>query len=304
MDLPFGYLDFLKPDCNRKTFIQNWLLNYGINSSIIMIHGKSHIYVDFPKSCYDKRFKIKTLVAHYDKVDGSDGANDNSSGVFALLEAARRLQSISSICDQKELCHNTRIIFTDGEESGRFSVSEQGAYSLAQRLNELNSVNGDVYVFDCVGRGDVPIISEVVFPSNVDKEFYHKYKNFLLHVQSIVSKNSIYQNLILPTAFSDNAGFIANKIPAVLITMLPNDEVINYMSNLKRIHGLKESVLNRKLEDVPEKIAPEYILRESIPLTWRYFHTEYDKITTLTPISFSIISRIIDDIIKTNLLAR
>ena len=61
------------------------------------------------------------------------------------------------------------------------------------------------------------------------------------------------------------------------------------MSNLKRIPGLKESVLNRKLEDVPNKSQPEYILRESIPLTWKYFHTQYDNITTLTPVSFSII---------------
>ena len=84
--------------------------------------------------------------------------------------------------------------------------------------------------------------------------------------------------------------------------MLPKDEVLNYMSNLKRISGLRESVMNRHLEDVPEKIAPEYVLRESIPLTWRYLHTQYDNITTLTPVSFTIIARIIDEIIKVNYL--
>ena len=74
------------------------------------------------------------------------------------------------------------------------------------------------------------------------------------------------------------------------------------MSNLKRIPGLRQSVMNRKLEDIPSKVAPEYILRESVPLTWRYIHTEFDKITTLTPSSFTIVSHIIDEIIKHNYL--
>lgn len=295
MALPPDFIDFLQPDCNRKEFIQEKLLSYGINSSSIVIDGKSHIYVDFSKNKYNTRFKIKTLVAHYDRVPSSTGANDNTSGVFALIEAAKRLST-------SDFVHNTRIIFTDGEEDGRFGVLEQGAFSLAKRLKELNSIDGEVFVFDCVGRGEVPVISEIEFPKNVDVSFYRKYMNLVSNTNSIISNYSPYNNMILPTSFSDNAGFIANGIPAVLITMLPKDEVANYMSNLKRIPGLKESVLNRKLEDVPNKSQPEYILRESIPLTWKYFHTQYDNITTLTPVSFSIISKIIDEISKTNYL--
>lgn len=295
MALPPDFIDFLQPDCNRKEFIQEKLLSYGINSSSIVIDGKTHIYVDFSKNNYNTRFKIKTLVAHYDRVPSSTGANDNTSGVFALIEAAKRLST-------SDFVHNTRIIFTDGEEDGRFGVLEQGAFSLAKRLKELNSIDGEVFVFDCVGRGEVPVISEIEFPKNVDVSFYRKYMNLVSNTNSIISNYSPYNNMILPTSFSDNAGFIANGIPAVLITMLPKDEVANYMSNLKRIPGLKESVLNRKLEDVPNKSQPEYILRESIPLTWKYFHTQYDNITTLTPVSFSIISKIIDEISKTNYL--
>ena len=130
MALPPDFIDFLQPDCNRKEFIQEKLLSYGINSSSIVIDGKSHIYVDFSKNNYNTRFKIKTLVAHYDRVPSSTGANDNTSGVFALIEAAKRLST-------SDFVHNTRIIFTDGEEDGRFGVLEQGAFSLAKRLKEL-----------------------------------------------------------------------------------------------------------------------------------------------------------------------
>lgn len=295
MIFPPDFSDFLQLDCNRTEFIQKRLLISGIKSSVLTIEGKNHIYVDFANHCYDSRYKLKTLVAHYDRVPGTTGANDNSSGVFALLEAAKKIAKMNSV-------HNVRIIFTDGEEDGRRGVVFQGAYSLAKKLHELNSDDGDIFVFDCVGRGDIPVICEIELPPKVDRNFARKYFSLVNQTQSLISKFSSMPNLVLPASFSDNAGFIANGIPAVAITMLPKDEVINYMSNLKRIPGLKQSVMKRKLEDIPDKIAPEYILRESIPLTWRYFHTEYDRSTTLTLGSFKIIEKIIDEIVRLNYL--
>ncbi len=295
MNLPEGYSEFLKSDCDRKKFIQDYLDKNKIRSSVICLNGKNHIYVDFLKQNYDNKYKLKTLVAHYDRVDGAPGANDNSSGVFALLDAAVRISKLN-------LVHNTRIIFTDGEEDGRFGVASQGAFSLAKRFVELNNADQDVIVFDCVGRGDVPVLCELNLPPLSDKIFAAKYKSLTAQIQNVIGNKSSLDNIILPASFSDNAGFVANKIPSVAITMLPKDEVINYMSSLKRIPGLAESVMNRRLEDVPDKIAPEYILRESIPLTWRYFHTRYDTVTTLTPVSFSIIAKIIDEIVKCNFL--
>lgn len=126
MNFPGDYSEFLKTDCDRKEFIQRKLLSYGLNSSVIVLDGKMHIYVDFPKSGYSPKYKIKTLVAHYDRVKGSSGANDNSSGVFALLEAAGRIAAMTDV-------HNVRIIFTDGEEDGRYGIVSQGAFSLANK---------------------------------------------------------------------------------------------------------------------------------------------------------------------------
>lgn len=295
MKIPPEYNEFLKPDCDRKNFIQNWLLNYGIKSSVLVIDGKNHIYVDFGINGYDSRYRIKNLVAHYDRVFGVAGANDNSSGVFALLNAAKKLSEMNCI-------HNTRIFFTDGEEEGRKGVVSQGAYSLGKKLIELNPDEGDFYVFDCVGRGKIPVICELELPPNIDKNFSRKYLNLVNQTKNLISKYSTYNNLVLPASYSDNAGLVVNGIPAVAITMLPEDELLTYMNNLRKVPGLKELVMHRKLEDIPLKTTPEYVLRESVPLTWRYIHTEFDKITTLTPISFDIITRLIDDIIKHNYL--
>lgn len=295
MNLPEKFSEFLKPDCDRKEFIQNYLLELGLKSSVVVLEGKNHIYVDFPKEYYDKRYKIKTLVAHYDRVDGAPGANDNSSGVFALLGAARFFLENPSV-------YNVRLIFTDGEEEGRFGVSSQGAFSLAKKFKELGSMESDVYVFDCVGRGDVPVLCQLEIPKTADVSLRRNYASLQNQVRNIISKYSPSGPIEVPASFSDNAGFIANGIAACAITMLPRDEALNYMSNLSRIPGLAQSVMNRRLEDVPEKIAPEYVLRESIPLTWRYFHTQYDTATTLTPVSFSIIHKVILDIAKINLI--
>ena len=66
MNLPSGLHEFLDPQCNRAEFIQKYLLDLGLKSTAVVLEGRSHIYVDLPKDCYDSKYKIKTLVAHYD----------------------------------------------------------------------------------------------------------------------------------------------------------------------------------------------------------------------------------------------
>ena len=295
MNLPSGLHEFLDPQCNRAEFIQKYLLDLGLKSTAVVLEGRSHIYVDLPKDCYDSKYKIKTLVAHYDRVHKSPGANDNSSGVFALLNAAKYFTENHGI-------YNIRMIFTDAEEEGRFGVTSQGAFALAKKFKDLGTMDGEVFVFDCVGRGDVPVLCALELPSNAEPNLKRNYVMLQNQIRGILSSYSSSSPVEVPASFSDNAGFLANGIAACAITMLPRDEVSNYMSNLSRIPGLAESVMNRRLEDVPDKIAPEYKLRESIPLTWRYFHTCYDTETTLTPVSFSIIQKVIIDIARINFI--
>ena len=157
--IPEIFSDFIALDCNRLEFIVRFLNKAGLEVAIIPIDDNCHLYVKFPMSHYDNSCRVKTVIAHYDRVPGTPGANDNSAAVFSMLEWAVRLNEMG----EAGYCHNVRLIFSDGEEKGELGVTEQGAYSLARLFRKQKIINDDIFVFDCMGRGDIPILTETAF---------------------------------------------------------------------------------------------------------------------------------------------
>ncbi|MBP5448089.1 MAG: hypothetical protein J6X95_08400, partial [Treponema sp.] len=80
--LPPEYEIFLRPNSDRASFIQTYLGARGVETAVIGVDGKRHIYVKLPRQGYDATFRVKTIIAHYDIAPDSPGANDNSSSVF------------------------------------------------------------------------------------------------------------------------------------------------------------------------------------------------------------------------------
>ena len=251
--IPPAFSDFISPDCDRARFIQDYLKAGGIDSIIIPLEGKNHIYVKFPKTQYNPMFRIKTVIAHYDRI--GIGANDNSAAVFCLMEWARGVA----------ISHNIRLIFTDGEELGKGGITEQGAFGLAQTFRKLGITNDDVYVFDCMGRGDVPILAQAKIPPNVSTQFLTKYSQLEERTKKILQTCSNGKWFTLPVNYSDNASFIANAIPAVAVTMLPSQEV-------------------------------QQVLQGQTPQTWQNLHTPQDNLQSLTPQAFEIFFKIINEL--------
>ena len=251
--IPPAFKDFISPDCDRARFIQDYLKAGGIDSTIIPLEGKNHIYVKFPKTQYNPMFRIKTVIAHYDRI--GIGANDNSAAVFCLMEWARGVA----------IPHNIRLIFTDGEELGKGGITEQGAFGLAQTFRKLGITNDDVYVFDCMGRGDVPILAQAKIPPNVSTQFLTKYSQLEERIKKILQTCSNGKWFTLPVNYSDNASFIANAIPAVAVTMLPSQEV-------------------------------QQVLQGQTPQTWQNLHTPQDNLQSLTPQAFEIFFKIINEL--------
>ncbi len=277
------YEMFLRPNTDRAAFIQTYLGARGVECAIIGVDGKRHIYVKLPRQGYDATFRVKTIIAHYDIAPDSPGANDNSSSVFCLMDFAARLAKFNGV-------HNCRIFFTDGEELGSEGVKEQGAFSLASTMQKCGIRDEDIYVFDCVGRGTVPLLGLNVPPAKAPASFVKKYNALDQSAKAIFS--SLGLNWVnLPMPYSDNAGFLANGFPAVAITMLPQNEASAYMMALNSDPDLVRYVKN---QDVPEKKIDA--LHQQLPLTWRLMHTDGDNIASLTPQSFAIIARILDAI--------
>lgn len=266
--IPSSFNDFIAPDCNRAAFIQNYLKAAGLEAPILQMEGKNHIYVKFPQSQYNSMFRIKTVIAHYDRFPGSPGANDNSAAVFCLLEWAAKLARLAS-----PAFHNIRLTFTDGEELGAAGgVAEQGAFPLAQVFRRLGITNDDIFVFDCMGRGDVPILTQTILPPKTSARFVKDFSTLEQRAASLLQASANGRWFSLPCNYSDNASFIANGIPAVAITMLPSAEVTA-------------------------------ATRGENPLTWRLLHTAGDNLASLTPQSFEIFHNILNNLAALKTLA-
>lgn len=274
--IPSIFKDFIAPDCDRATFIQNYLEKAGLEAPIMQMEGKNHIYVKFPQNQYNPMFRIKTVIAHYDRFPGSPGANDNSAAVFCLMEWARSMIECPVHERSRRIegsFHNIRLIFTDGEELGAAGgVSQQGAFPLAQVFRRLGITNDDIYVFDCMGRGDVPILTQTILPHKAPSKFVKQFAALEQRAATLLQASANGRWFTLPCNYSDNASFIANGIPAVAITMLPSQEVTDATQGI-------------------------------VPKTWQLLHTQQDNLDSLTPQSFEIFYNILNNLATLKTLA-
>lgn len=275
-----NFKKYISPGCDRLSFLRGYLLQNGVQTSVVKLEGKNHIYVNFPSSSYNPTFKIKTIISHYDRVQKSSGANDNSFANFALADFAARL------CENPAQVHNIRIFFTDGEELGEEGVSAQGAFALADLFRKLGIKNDDVYVFDSCGRGNVAVLARAGLDAKTSGAFKKSFLGLYRRTAELLKSSSQNSWLTLPVPYSDNAGFLACGIPAVAITFLPEDEVNLYIKNLMADKNLEKAVMNCKIGSDTKNKADMSIQRfkyqEKMPLTWRMFHTECDNFLNLT----------------------
>lgn len=295
-----SFQKYIVSDCDRLSFLQGYLSERGVSSSVIPLGEKKHLYVNFPSAAYNPMFKIKTIISHYDRVAGSPGANDNSLANFALADFA------SALCKSRQI-HNVRIFFTDGEELGAEGVSSQGAFALADLFRKLGIVNDDVYVFDACGRGEVAILARAGLDSKIAGQFKKKFLDLYERTQNLLRKSMPNSWMTLPVPYSDNAGFLACGIPAVAITFLPKDEVSFYYSNLMADKNLEKAVMNCRIDSEPKNATDLSIQKfkyiEKMPKTWRLFHTEYDNYLSLTSESYVLIKKILMQIAEAKTIA-
>lgn len=278
---------FISLECNRKDFITYELKKQNINFAILPVENKNHIYVIFPQSCYNPEYKIKTVIAHYDRIPNTFGANDNSFAVFTLLNFAKFLNN-------PNFCHNIRLIFTDGEEFSEGGVENQGSFSLAKTFRRLKITEDFIFVFDCMGRGNVPILAKNLNLNTKNSKFLKNQKILEDFTKKIISSAN-GKNLILPIPYSDNAGFLAQGLNSTLITMLPEDEANILLINLFKNPKLEDYILNN-IKNLSEEEKSFY--ESQIPSTWKLFHTLDDNFSSLNLDSYEIFIKILVELAK------
>lgn len=288
--------EFCKPECNRYEFIINWLTREEITHSVIPTGEARHIMIRLDKiRPYLKRFYVKTLVAHYDRVPGTPGANDNSAAVLQLLYSIEKLKAL-------KFAHNIQIILTDREEiPPGSSISQQGAFQLGRLFRENKVGNCLFFVLDMCGIGDTLISGQAgirLLKSRMSHEPRYgkilnrmKYLNASMANLFLAFRNGEFLNI--NTLFSDDLGFLLNGYPSIQLSVLPYGEAMRTKIKSLEISSEEWSSMEDK-----GMLSQEYrdFLKPLLPLSWAVNHSAEDKVETLDETAFNIIDDFIMDL--------
>jgi hypothetical protein len=283
----FNYFIALKVD-RYKTLLTT-IEKLGFNSITIPVAGNRHIFIFPPKiriplpAGSALPFKGESpymLVAHYDRVEGSSGANDNSIAVFHLLRAA-------AIMAQKNL-DNWVIVFTDKEELSSGENPElQGSFTLAQKLKGWGLEKAKIFNFDACGIGDTFIFSNLTDSvlGSSDRPHIIKLKNDMQnlrnHALQAAGTLSLEKFLIAPVPFCDDMGFLRAGFSVQTVTILPSEEASQFEEILRKYPEFTKLLITGEIKKSPEK--------RHLPVTWKNMNNVADTPQRLTPQYFDTI---------------
>ncbi|MDR3193120.1 MAG: M28 family peptidase [Treponema sp.] len=308
---PFDrFFEFIAPNADRHRILKSLLKELGIESLVFTVAGNRHFFI-FPRRegpepdnppAGDRVFPFPgknpvILTAHYDRAAGSPGANDNSVAVFLLIKAAGLLRTSGT--------GNWITILTDKEELGPGEgICSQGSYTLAETLRRNGLGRGRIFIFDSCGTGDTLIVSstaDYLFNDYSFSYFFNRAPKGLLKARQLTRELRIMaletarnlnmdKVLLLPTPFSEDAGFLKAGLAAVTITALPSREASSFVSLLRKRPDFPGALIareNRQAGDEP-----------LIPETWRRLNGPKDLPSRLTPEHYGGILRFAQQLCK------
>lgn len=146
--------------------------------------------------------EIIVIGAHYDSVSGAPGANDNGSGVAAVLELARLLRTARP-------ARTLRFVAFANEEPPFFKTEEMGSRVYARRSRERRDNIVAMFSLETIGYySDHPGSQRYPFPLGF---FYPSTGNFIAFVSNLASRPLLHEAL---AAFRRHAGFPSEGVAA------------------------------------------------------------------------------------------
>jgi Peptidase family M28 len=106
-------------------------LGYNVTRHTYQVGGRDVANLEVIAPGTSKRDEVIVVGAHYDSVVGTPGANDNATGVAAVLELARLLKSSATL-------RSVRLVFFVNEEPPYFQTSQMGSLAYARALRQQN----------------------------------------------------------------------------------------------------------------------------------------------------------------------
>jgi hypothetical protein len=270
--------DFIAPGADRYALLGSLLEELSLAHSAAAVAGNRHIFVSGGGRSDPGEPgagpALTVLAAHYDRTEDSPGANDNSAAVFQLIETAVKLRDGG--------VRDWLVIFTDKEELSRGEgIADQGSYSLAAGFKDAGLGGARVFIFDACGAGDTLIISTAAdyLLKNETGAGIEKTRRQVQGLRNRALETArdlrMEKVLLLPTPFSDDAGFLRAGVPAQTITVLPSAEAGAFASLLRKRPDFARALFSREMQ------APRD--RRLIPETWRCLNGPGDSRLRLTP---------------------
>jgi Peptidase family M28 len=172
--------------------------------------------------------EIVVIGAHYDTVPDSPGANDNGSGVAALLELARLLADTSPD-------RTIRLVAFANEESPFFLSEDMGSRHYARQARKQQENIVAMLSLETMGYySDAPHSQQYPFPFSL---FYSDTANFIGFVSNVRSRHLVRRTIasfrhhaqfpsegiavpsfITGIAWSDHYSFWQEGYPAIMVT--------------------------------------------------------------------------------------
>jgi Zn-dependent M28 family amino/carboxypeptidase len=166
------------------------------------VHGVTVANVEAELAGGSLRNELVVIGAHYDSVIGSPGANDNASGVGALLEIARLLAN-------NVHARTVRFVAFTNEEPPFFQTEDMGSVRYAQRSRRRNEQIVAMLALETIGYySEVKGSQSYPFPLSA---FYPDRADFIGFVGNVSSRHLIRRAV---EAFRKHTDFPAESTAA------------------------------------------------------------------------------------------
>lgn len=210
-------------------FIENSFFKAGLKPRRDTYELDGNVCSNIEAEIPGRRPEIVLIGAHYDSVIGAPGANDNGSGVAAVLALARRLGG-------KGAERTLRFVAFVNEEPPYFLSSQMGSYVYASRCKGRGDPIVAMISLETIGYfSDVP--NSQSYPAPGFGAFYPKTGNFIGFVANVGSRALLQRTMsifraqkkipsegaALPgfipgVSWSDHWSFWQHGYPAIMIT--------------------------------------------------------------------------------------
>ncbi len=177
-------------------------LNYGVSFQDFVVEGKIAKNIEVEILGKSHPDEIIILGAHYDSVIGCPGANDNATGVAAILEFARLLKG-------GNLQRTVRSVAFVNEEPPFFQTENMGSLVYARRANKRREKVVAMFSIETIGYySDAKGSQRYPFPFSY---FYPNTGNFIGFVGNTSSRSLVHQTI---ASFRKNTHFPSQGLAA------------------------------------------------------------------------------------------